>query len=164
VEREALRVRRENPAWGARKIAAVLAREGMDDVPAVSTVHAILARGGMVEERESRKRRHFQRFEHAAPNDMWQMDFKGHFATARGRCHPLTVVDDHSRYALCVAACPDERSQTTGAALAAAMRLYGLPVRMLLDNGSCRGRAKGEYTEFAAWLIRLGMRVTCAQT
>ena len=39
-----------------------------------------------------------RRFEHAAPNELWQMDFKGHFALESGRCHPLTVLDDHSRY------------------------------------------------------------------
>ena len=33
------------------------------------------------------------------------MDFKGHFALAQGRCHPLTVLDDCSRFNLCLAAC-----------------------------------------------------------
>ena len=36
---------------------------------------------------------------------MWQMDFKGDFANGRGRCLPLTVIDDHSRYNLALQAC-----------------------------------------------------------
>ena len=42
IEAAALAVRDAHPAWGARKIAAVLARDGL----AVSTVHAILRRHG----------------------------------------------------------------------------------------------------------------------
>jgi len=47
----------------------------------------------------------FIRFEHPEPNDLWQMDFKGHVAMRQGRLHPLTVLDDHSRFALVLAAC-----------------------------------------------------------
>ncbi len=48
----------------------------------------------------------FQRFEHEAPNHLWQMDFKGHFEYEKGRCHPLTILDDHSRYSIKLIACP----------------------------------------------------------
>ena len=51
----------------------------------------------------------YRRFERAAPNELWQMDFKGHFAAGRGRCHPLTVLDDHSRYSLGLEACGNEQ-------------------------------------------------------
>ena len=61
----------------------------------------------------------FERFARAAPNELWQMDYKGHFATAAGRCHPLTVVDDHSRYAVGLRACGDERAGTVQAELTA---------------------------------------------
>jgi transposase InsO family protein len=55
----------------------------------------------------------FQRFEQERPNDLWQMDFKGHVPLREGGClHPLTVLDDHSRYALVVAACGNERGET----------------------------------------------------
>ncbi len=56
------------------------------------------------------------------------MDFKGHFATASGRCHPLTVLDDHSRFALSIAACADEQLETVTSALKSVFRRYGLPV------------------------------------
>jgi transposase InsO family protein len=79
----------------------------------------------------------YQRFEHERPNQLWQMDFKGHFALGNGkRCHPLTVLDDHSRYALCLQACRNEQTGTVQEHLTATFRRYGLPERMLMDNGS----------------------------
>ena len=66
---------------------------------------------GSIQFQGSGEVRHWTRFEHAEPNDLWQMDFKGHFAMRQGRCHPLTVLDDHSRYALELGACDNERSE-----------------------------------------------------
>jgi AhpD family alkylhydroperoxidase len=41
------------------------------------------------------------------------MDFKGHFPMTRGgRCHALTVLDDHSRYSIGLRACDNERTET----------------------------------------------------
>ena len=61
--------------------------------------------------------------------------FQGHFAVARGRCHPLTVIDDHSRYALAVEACGNEQDMTVRERLTTVFRRYGLPLVMLMDNG-----------------------------
>ena len=61
-------------------------------MPAPSTITAILRRHGRIDPAEGPKHRSWQRFEHQAPNDLWQMDFKGHFPLTRGRCHPLTVL------------------------------------------------------------------------
>ena len=77
----------------------------------------ILRRHGRLDGPGAGEARAWRRFEHAAPNDLWQMDFKGHFALGRGRCHPLTVLDDHSRYALEIGACADERGETVRARL-----------------------------------------------
>ena len=161
VESAVLRVRaRSNGAWGGRKIAQVLRREGCAAVPAPSTVTAILRRHG---ELEARAREHpgpYRRFERPAANDLWQMDFKGHFALAVGRCHPLGVLDDHSRYALGLEACGDEQEATVRLRLTAIFRRYGLPWEMLMDNGSPWGDAGDQpRTEFTVWLLRLGVRV-----
>jgi transposase-like protein len=86
--------------WGARKIEQRLSTLGYREVPAVSTIQGILQRHQQVLPEESIKHRAFQRFERATPNELWQMDFKGHFATDSARCHPLTVLDDHSRFSL----------------------------------------------------------------
>src|SRR5262249_60605802 len=109
IEAQVLRIRDRHPAWGACKIAHCLKRDGQM-VPAVSTVHQILGRNGRVKPSENAPPNPGHRFEKEAPNLLWQMDFKGHMPLADGtRCHPLTVVDDHSRYALCLQACADEQ-------------------------------------------------------
>src|SRR4051812_20829154 len=153
-------LRRAHPRWGGRKIRRRMADLGHAAVPAASTVTDILRRAGLVDPAESAKREPFVRFEHAAPNDLWQMDFKGHFATAAGRCHPLTVLDDHSRYNTVLRACADERDGTVRAALADAFRRYGMPLAMLMDNGSPWGAGGPQpHTELTVWPMRLGVRV-----
>jgi transposase InsO family protein len=154
-------IRSEHPAWGARKIKRRL--EDLDhlDVPARSTVNDILRRNGCIDPTQSRKHSAFVRFERPAPNELWQMDFKGHFATTAGRCHPLTMLDDHSRFNLLLRACDNERLETVQAALIDTMRLYGMPACILSDNGPPWGSfgVEGNWTTLGAWMLRLGVRV-----
>lgn len=158
IEEAVLAIRDRHPAWGARKIRRCLEREG-GAAPAASTVHAILVRHGRVMPvvREDARRR----FEHPAPNLLWQMDFKGRFQLRGGRwCHPLTVVDDHSRYALCLQACANEQGETVRARLERTFRRYGLPDAVLVDNGSPWGDGPGQgWTRFGVWLLKLGVDV-----
>lgn len=176
MEGAALAVRDLHPSWGGRKIKAVLSRRAQaeqlcdddgvlvspGDVPSASTITAILRRHHRLDERECMKHVPFKRFEHAAANDLWQMDFKGHFALAKGgRCHPLTVLDDHSRFAVGVRACVDEKAATVKRELTGIFRRYGLPRRMLMDNGSPWGDEGGQpWTILTAWLLRLDIGVT----
>src|SRR5271155_135291 len=95
IEQRVILLRREvHGSWGARKLARVLARAG-GPVLAPSTVTGILRRAGLLNHTAAPPRP-FQRFQRAAPNELWQMDFKGHFPLFSGaHCHPLTVLDDH---------------------------------------------------------------------
>jgi len=161
LERAVLQLRDAHPAWGGRKLRRRRLDLGHPAVPSASTVTAILRRHGRLGGRAGQPRG-WQRFEHQAPNRLWQVDFKGHFAlSGGGRCHPLTVLDDHSRYLLALAACPDERDATVRARLAEAFRRYGLPDRLLCDNGPPWGSAgaDGPYTALGVWLLRLGVAV-----
>ncbi|MER8951114.1 helix-turn-helix domain-containing protein, partial [Mesorhizobium sp. M0809] len=72
VEAAALSVRTAHPAWGGRKIARVLSRQGLGH-PAASTVTGILRRNGVELGALGGGAKAFIRFEHAAPNDLWQM-------------------------------------------------------------------------------------------
>lgn len=162
TEGEVLRLRAaSNNAWGGRKIAHVMRREGWEGVPSPSTITAILRRHGKLEAKAPEHPGPFQRFERSAPNELWQMDFKGHFPLLQGRCHPLTVLDDHSRYGLGLEACDNEQAGTVRSSLSAVFRRYGLPFEMLMDNGSPWGDDGDQpYTLFTVWLMRLGIRVT----
>jgi transposase InsO family protein len=162
VEQVVLSVRDQHPAWGARKIGARLEALGQRPIPAASTIHAILKRQGRIDPAESAKHQPWQRFEQEAPNQLWQMDFKGHFALGTGeRCHPLSVLDDHSRYALCLAACHNQQAETVQQHLTETFRRYGLPERLLMDNGSPWGDdAQTPYSVLGVWLLRLGIGVS----
>jgi transposase InsO family protein len=161
MEERVLRLREKHPAWGGRKLRRVLTDEGATDVPAASTITEILRRHGRLDEAEAARHRAFVRFERAAPNDLWQMDFKGHFGLDDGRrCHPLTVLDDHSRFNLGLRACGDEQGTTVRRELTTIFRRYGLPRQMLMDNGSpWGGDGPWELTPLTVWLLRQGIDV-----
>lgn len=151
------------PCWGARKLRALLPMALAR--PHHSTVDAILRRHGhTVLGAPSKAQSAPLRFEHAAPNLLWQMDFKGHFAltdSKAGRCYPLTVLDDHSRFNLCLAACGNERRDGVQSALIATFERYGLPQRITADNGNPWGTAgQGGMSQLAVWLVRLGIRLS----
>lgn len=143
--------------WGARKIKRWLEDAG-HVLPAFSTVHNLMARHGLLPGLPPGIPA-TGRFEHSAPNQLWQMDFKGHFPFAAGRCHPLTLLDDHSRFSLCLAHCPDERRTTVQAQLIKVFERYGLPERMTMDNGAPWGDTTGSWTALELWLMRQGIRV-----
>ncbi len=154
-------LREAHPAWGGRKLKSRLEKLGHQNIPAASTITGILHRKKLINPDDSAKHKAFMRFEHPHPNDLWQMDFKGHFAFRNGRCHPLTVLDDHSRFNVLLKACSNERTNTVHEALISVFRRYGLPVRMTMDNGSPWGNyAFNDLTPLTAWLIRLGIGVS----
>jgi len=148
-----------HPAWGARKIARRLRDQGIKP-PALSTVHAILQRHGRIVTPVGGERA-TQRFEKPSPNVLWQMDFKGWVRLADGRpCHPLTVIDDHSRYVPCLKACADEQANTVQNHLQTTFRRYGLPDALFVDNGGPWGDSSGaRWTRLAVWLLKLGVEV-----
>jgi transposase InsO family protein len=162
LEQRVLALRVEHPAWGGRKLRRRLQDLKQVAVPAASTITEILRRHGRLNARDGAGQANVQRFEHAAPNDLWQMDFKGHFAMTRGgRCHALTVLDDHSRYSIGLRACDNERTETVQDELIAMFRHSGLPRRMLMDNGPPWGdMADQPWTRLTAWLVRLGISIS----
>lgn len=161
MEAAVVALRDVHPAWGGRKLCRRLRDLGYRDVPAPSTLTAILHRHGRIEAAESLQHAAFTRFEHAAPNQLWQMDFKGHVALARERCHPLTVLDDHSRFNVLLRACANEQGETVQEALTDAFRCYGLPERITMDHGSPWGADPSHpLTPVTVWLIRLEIGVS----
>jgi transposase InsO family protein len=164
VEKAVLDVRRTpfQQTWGGRKIRRHLRDEGkIRKIPAASTITEILRRHRLIDPLDSLKHQAFCSFEHPNPNDLWQMDFKGHFPTVRQRCHPLTVLDDRSRFSLQLRACADETAATVKQALVETFRRYGLPNRMTMDNGSPWGKdAFNSLTSITVWLIRTGVTVS----
>jgi transposase InsO family protein len=160
VAARVLAVRDAHPTWGGRKIARRLADLG-EPHPAPSTITAILARTARLDPARVGQPRDWQRFERDAPNALWQLDFKGHVPMVAGRCHPLVVLDDHSRFVLGLRACADEGTAIVQTELTTLFQRFGLPWQLLCDHGPPWGTTQAEsgLTALGAWLIRLGIEV-----
>jgi transposase InsO family protein len=135
---------------------------GESAVPSASTITAILHRHGLITPEASEAATPWRRFEHEAPNDLWQMDFKGPARLRRGTCHPLTILDDHSRYAVGLFSCGNQQLATVRERLTMVFRRYGMPGRMLTDNGPPWGCAdeRGAWTQLEIWLLKLGVMMS----
>lgn len=162
IEEKILTVRIKHPTWGARKIRAHLITQGIVNLPAPSTITDILKRNGCISDEESLKHQPYIRFERNKPNELWQMDFKGHFKLAtRESCHPLTIIDDHSRFSICLKACKNEQLHSVKNQLILTFRQYGLPEQINVDNGNPWGNCKLlSHTRLTVWLLQLGVQVT----
>lgn len=161
IEQAVVKLRRIRAAWGARKLLRRLSDLGHEGLPAASTAHAILKRHDCIASEDSAAHQPFTRFERDRPNALWQMDFKGHFALTDGtRCHPLTVLDDHSRFDLALRACANEQGLTVEQQLTTVFRRYGLPESIGTDNGPPWGDSHDQpHTPLTVWLMRHGIHV-----
>lgn len=160
VEAAVLSVRDAHPAWGGRKLRRRLIDLGHDRVPSASTITEILRRHHRLDGEAADQGATCQRFARERPNELWQMDFKAQFPIDEGHCHALSVLDDCSRFALALEACPDQRMDTVKGRLTGIFRCYGLPHALLADNGPPWGNsadADCRYTRLEVWLIQLGV-------
>ena len=159
MEQRILKVRRDHETWGPRKIRRHLLDTGVvDALPAPSTIGDILKRHGQIDEAASAQHTPWKRFEYDEPNALWQMDYKGHFALGNGqRCHGLTILDDHSRFSLCLDAKENEQWEPTKASLIRVFEEFGIPDAILCDNGSPWSDNKGGYTPFEIWMMQMGV-------
>ena len=132
VERKVIALRTRF-GWGVRKLQLLLAEDGLR-LPVI-TIHWILKRHGLTEQKPM-GRAASTRFERSEPNELWQMDFKGDVAVKGGRCYPLTLLDDHSRYSLGVYALAHQRGDLVYRALERTFEEHGLPDELLMDHGS----------------------------
>ena len=160
MEQKIVAARGLHPAWGSRKLKRWLENRGETGVPSAGTITAVLRRHGLLEESKGSAGRGWRRFERDGPNELWQIDYKGWIPVAAGgRCHPLTMLDDHSRYNLLLEACRGETFGELRPLLERAFAVHGLPRALLSDNGPPWGDSAGHYTACEAWLLRLGVEV-----
>ncbi len=171
VKEMVLKLRRERPSWGPKKLKAYLERlEGAKAeaerlrMPAASSMGDLLKQEGLIVKRRKRPGGQVPSSEplgHAdEPNRVWSIDYKGHFKTGDGRrCEPLTVTDNESRYLLKLVAMSGIQSERVRAVMEAAFRENGLPEAIRSDNGApFASNAPGGVTQLSLWWERLGIR------
>lgn len=122
---------RQQYGWGAKKLQVMLAEEDIE-LPVV-TLNRILKRNGLVPPEQSHGPA-VERFERARPNELWQMDGKGWYGMREGICYPLSILDDHSRYAVGLYALPRFNAEAVHRCLVETFQCYGVPEAMLLDH------------------------------
>ena len=159
VEASIVQLRRQYPALGAGKLHKMMENMGCENLPCARTFNNIFARKHLISKEASLAAKHIQRFEKEQPNVMWQTDFKGHFALANGvRCHPLNILDDHSRFCLCTEALENETFLAVKPVFERVFSEFGLPFSLLCDNGNPWGTSQSTgYTAFEVWLMELGV-------
>ena len=159
MESTIVELRRLHPAIGAVKLRRMMENAGYTDLPCARTYNNIFRRHDLIGQEESAAATPLRRFEKAFPNEMWQADFKGHFRMANGyRCHPLNILDDCSRFNLCIEALPGETFEAVRPVMERLFREYGLPSSFLCDNGNPWGTSQSlGYSRFEVWLMELGI-------
>ena len=167
IERLIVRLKKEKPHWGARKIRELLVRRLAGDVriPAKSTVHAVLDRHGLVKRGRQRRRNKAQGTplsQPRLPNALWCTDFKGEFKLGNGRyCYPLTVTDQASRFLLMCEALESTKEATAFTAFQRLFEDRGLPQAIRSDNGLPFASPNGLYnlSKLSVWWLRLGIAI-----
>lgn len=162
IEQQVVELRKQHDAWGGRTLRKRLLELGHEDVPSASSITRILHRHGLISPVESQQHTAWKSFERDKPNELWQMDFKGDFAmTCSKRCYPLTILDDHSRYALGIVACDNQKRVTVKDHLREVFSRYGIPRSIYVDNGNPWGNANGHtrHSRFSVWLMRHDIEV-----
>src|SRR5258708_20625597 len=157
IEQRVVRLRQQRPDWGARKLRVLLQRQGVE-LPAV-TVHRILLRHNLVRA-EDRHRAAVLRFQREAPNQLWQMDFKGPVGW-NAPMGPLSVLDDHSRYAIALEQTGSTRAEPVRERLQEAFERCGVPEEMLMDHGTpwWNMQPASGTTWLTVWLMKQGIRL-----
>ncbi|MCP4568703.1 MAG: IS481 family transposase [FCB group bacterium] len=131
LESRVIALRRKH-GWGARKLRELLLRDGLDMKEA--TINRILKRNDLIKPEDSH-RPALKRFERERPNELWQMDFKGDYKADEGRCYPLSLLDDCSRFAVGLYALSRQNTPVVYNSLVHAFETYGVPEAMLMDHG-----------------------------
>ena len=165
IETLIVRSKQERPHWGAPKIRERLARLYPDiHTPAISTVHAVLDRHGLVKRRGRRRNKATGTPLSTSdqPNDLWCADYKGEFMLADRRyCYPLTITDFASRYLLTCEALSTTQEQFAFTVFERTFKEFGLPQGIRTDNGVPFASAQAIYglSKLSVWWLRLGIQI-----
>jgi putative transposase len=165
LEAVIVRLKRDYPGWGAPKIREKLRRQSSaPHLPAISTVHAVLARHGLVQRRRRRRpaASGTALSRPTVPNALWCADYKGEFMLGDRRyCYPLTITDVATRYRLTCEALSTTQERFAFTVFEQTFKEFGLPQMIRTDNGVPFASAHALYglSKLAVWWLRLGIEI-----
>ena len=166
IEKSVVRLKKNYPSWGAPKIRERLKQKWPEiQCPAISTVHAVLDRHGLVQRRRRRVRPRLAGTilsEPVAPNRLWCADYKGEFMLENHRyCYPLTVTDFATRYLIACEALSNTQERYAFGVFERAFQEFGLPEAIRTDNGVPFASAHALYglSKLSVWWLRLGIHL-----
>lgn len=173
IEDYVVKLRGQESEWGSKKLKRIMkdrSEDGkypFDIIPCKNTIGRMIKRNGLIEPGKSEQSKAWHRFEYDEPNELWQIDFKGYFTMLnRQNCHPLAILDDHSRFNIGLFACGNQTNLTVRTHLIEVFEKYGLPERILSDNGTPWGTCGQEnelgirvFSSLEKWLIRLNIKL-----
>lgn len=165
IERTILKLKKEKPHFGAPKIRELIVRKFPDlRQPAISTIHAVLDRHGLVKHRRRRRNKAKGTALSSAvePNDLWCTDFKGEFMLGDRRyCYPLTITDRASRFLLAVEALESIKEKGVFPIFERVFSEYGIPKSIRSDNGVPFAAPNGLFnlSKLSVWWLRLGIQI-----
>ncbi|GAA4613134.1 IS481 family transposase [Saccharopolyspora hordei] len=144
---------------GAISIGWRLEELGVVPVPSRATIHRILVAEGHVVPQPRKRPRCRRRFEYAEPNGLWQIDGMEFYLAGGEKVCILQILDDHSRLDVGTYAATSENGEETWAALQQAFAGYGVPVKILTDNGlAFSSRHRGGMAELERRLAATGVQ------
>jgi transposase InsO family protein len=161
IEEAVVMLRRQWPDWGAPKLLVMLRERYPGSALCERTLHRILVRHRLLHEKD-RHRPALERFERSAPNELWQMDFKGPQGFNTGSpVGPLSILDDHSRYLLGLQHLGSTRGCGVRETLQSTFEIAGLPESMLVDHGTPWWNPSSPWgiTELTIWILQQGVRL-----
>lgn len=164
LEKEILKVKKEKPSWGAPKIREKILRQYPDvKPPAISTIHTILDKYGLVT-RQKRRRYKAQGTDLSygkQPNELWCADYKGEFQLGNKQyCYPLTITDFNSRYLLACEGLSTTKEIYAITVFERVFKEFGLPNAIRTDNGvPFSSQALFGLSKLSVWWLRLGISI-----
>jgi putative transposase len=165
IENLILQLKEKHSSWGAQKIRdKIKLLHSAIQLPAISTVHAVLDRHGLVSNgRKKRYKAEGTTLSNATrPNDLWCADYKGEFMLADQRyCYPLTITDFASRYLLCCDALGTTKEMFAFTVFERAFKDFGLPLSIRTDNGIPFASPSAFFglSKLSVWWLRLGIGI-----
>lgn len=161
-----LETKKRFPSWGAPKIRERIKRKYPGTrIPAISTIHAVLDRHGLVKSKLRRskyKAKGTGLSDPTSPNSLWCADYKGEFMMGnRQYCYPLTITDYASRFLLSCESLSSTREDFAFEVFRRTFEEYGLPNSIRTDNGTpfASGNSLYGLTKLSVWWLRLGIEL-----